>query len=36
MALPSNLREEAVGLKSYNYTQKNCDFYEYVKFGAIS
>ena len=29
-------REEAVGLKSSNYTLKIYDFCEYVKFGAIS
>ena len=29
-------REEAFGLKSSNYTFKNHDFCEYVKFGAIS
>ena len=29
-------RVEAVGLKSSSYTQKNDDFCEYVKFGAIS
>ena len=29
-------RVEAVGLKSSNYTFKNDDFCEYVKFGAIS
>ena len=29
-------REEAVGLKGSNYTWKNYDFCEYVKFGAIS
>ena len=29
-------REEAVALKISNYTYKNYDFCEYVKFGAIS
>ena len=30
------LKVEVVGLKSSNYTFKNYDFCEYVKFGAIS
>ena len=29
-------REEAVGVKSYNYTFKNYDFCEYMKFRAIN
>ena len=36
MSLPWYLREEEVGLKKSNYTLKNYDFCEYVKFGAIS
>ena len=30
------MSEEAVGLYKFQLYFKNCDFYKYVKFGAIS